>query len=163
MDARTFDRLTAVVAHPASRRRAIRLLTAGVLGGALSRHGATPVRAQDPPPLIDAVGLPPSYIDIVADPCAGQGLTNCGGYCADIAVDLNNCGGCGVVCGSGGGCFGGTCVAPPPSACAGRLTNCGGVCVNISDHAGHCGACFNSCPLGGYCHRSVCCGNGHCI
>ncbi len=161
MDAHTFDRWTVAMTRRPSRRLAMRILAGGLLGGLLAQREAVSVAAQDRPPLIDV--LPPLYLE-PADSCVYMGLTSCFGSCVDIETDLNNCGGCGVVCGSGGGCFGGTCVAPPPSsACGAGLTTCGGECVSISNHAGHCGACFNSCPLGGSCHRGVCCANGQCL
>ncbi len=46
------------------------------------------------------------------DPCFP--LTNCDGICVDTATDINNCGGCGVVCPAPGGsvaeCSAGVCV-----------------------------------------------------
>jgi hypothetical protein len=42
--------------------------------------------------------------------CAGQGLTDCGGFCADLSSDPNNCGSCGVGCGEGTTCQDGACV-----------------------------------------------------
>ncbi len=162
MDEHAFDRWTAALASRPSRRGALRLLAIGVVGGTLSRLGAAPARAQDPPPLLDV--LPPDALYPAGDACLLSGLTGCFGTCIDTETDVNNCGGCGVVCGAGGGCFGGTCVAPPPSSpCGPGLTTCGGECVSIARHAAHCGGCFNSCPLGGTCRRGVCCANGQCI
>jgi hypothetical protein len=161
MDAYTFDRWTVAMTQRPSRRLTMRILAGGLLGALLAQRGAKPAVAQDPTPVIDV--LPPLYLE-PEDSCIYMGLSNCFGSCVDLETDWNNCGGCGVVCGSGGGCFGGTCVAPPPSSpCGAGLTTCGGECVSISKHAGHCGACFNSCPLGGYCHRGRCCANGQCL
>lgn len=161
MDTHQFDRWTVAMTQRPSRRLVMRTLTGGLLGGLLAQRRPGPAAAQDRPPLIDV--LPPLQSE-PADACVYMGLTSCFGSCIDIETDVNNCGGCGVMCGPGGGCFGGACVAPPPSSpCGIGLTTCGGECVSISSHAGHCGACFNSCPLGGSCRRGVCCANGQCL
>ena len=66
--------------------------------------------------------------------CAAQGLTNCGGVCANLSADPYNCGTCGRGCGAGDACANGACLAPAPSSdqvCAAQgLTNCGGVCTS---------------------------------
>lgn len=158
MDARTFDRWTAAMTRRPTRRAALRLLAGGLLGGLLSRHGTAPVRAAQ----IDVVGLPPS--DLL---CIAQGLTDCGGVCADVAADPANCGTCGSVCSAGDTCSGGACVTGAVSdidldACAAQgLTNCGGVCANTLYDNNHCGACGSSCPLGGYCQGGAC--QGGCL
>lgn len=155
MDARTFDRLTAEAARRPTRRSLLRPLAAGLLGGLLSRHGATSTRAAQ----IDIAG-PPSA-DLL---CAAQGLTDCGGVCVDVTADLANCGACGRVCSGGNACSGGTCVPGAVSAndldiCAAQgLTTCSGVCIDaLTDH-NNCGVCGNSCPLGGYCQGGACVG-----
>src|SRR5689334_11674641 len=48
--------------------------------------------------------------------CAAQGLTNCGGVCANLAADPYNCGSCGRACGAGDACADGACLAPAPSS-----------------------------------------------
>ena len=39
-------------------------------------------------------------------------LTECSGICVDTSIDVNNCGGCGVVCAAGEVCFSGMCEDP---------------------------------------------------
>ena len=46
MDAHTFDRWTVALAQRPSRRRAVRLLAGGVLGGLLAARGSGRVAAQ---------------------------------------------------------------------------------------------------------------------
>jgi hypothetical protein len=45
--------------------------------------------------------------------CADGGPSNC----VNPNTDVNNCGGCGIVCTGGQVCSGGTCQAQPPTAC----------------------------------------------
>ena len=44
--------------------------------------------------------------DVVTVSCDG-GQTSCGGKCVDTSTDMNNCGGCGVVCNTA--CTAGVC------------------------------------------------------
>ena len=44
--------------------------------------------------------------------CCSSSQTCCGSTCVDTFNDINNCGGCGIVCPSGDSCLDGTCVAP---------------------------------------------------
>jgi hypothetical protein len=157
MDTRTFDRLTAEVAGRPTRRAALRVLAAGLLGGLLSRHTAAPARAAQ------IVVGPPTEGMILT--CADAGLTDCGGACVATLTDPSNCGGCGVVCGPGWSCVSGVCLgeAPPDGVslidCAAQgMTDCGGVCTDLAADSANCGACGNSCPLGGYCEGGVCAG-----
>jgi hypothetical protein len=48
--------------------------------------------------------------------CAAQGLTNCGGVCANLSADPYNCGTCGRGCAAGDACADGVCLAPAPSS-----------------------------------------------
>lgn len=58
MDARTFDRLIATAAHQRSRRGALRLLAAGLLGGVFLGRRVAPAAAQfDPEGDYDGDGL----------------------------------------------------------------------------------------------------------
>lgn len=75
----------------------------------------------------------------------GAGTTdNCGG--ADLLHDANNCGTCGVVCGSGF-CQNGVCAASDPCVQEGR-TNCNGQCMDTQNDPENCGGCGNHCPSG---------------
>ena len=173
MDASTFDRWVAAVAHRRTRRSTLRLLGGVLFGGLLPHSRSELARAAQ------IVVGPPTEGMILT--CADAGLTDCGGICVDAASDGNNCGGCGVVCGPGSSCASGVCLltAPPTDVslvnCAAQgLTDCGGFCANLSSDAGNCGACGNSCALGGYCQGGLCtglvcldgltdCGAGYCV
>ena len=149
-----FDILSRRLGTPASRRAALRMLAAGLLGGPLSRHGGVPARAAQ----ID-IFEPPSEGMILV--CAA-GLTDCGGGCVDTSWDDLNCGSCGVNCiAAGGECQSGSCRIP----CGPTAFNCGGVCVSYLTDPNNCGGCYTVCPSGHYCYDGVCfssaCPAGH--
>ncbi|MDF3037762.1 MAG: Tryptophan synthase alpha chain [Thermomicrobiales bacterium] len=132
MDNANFDAVARAVAAGASRRQVLRLLAIGAVAGWLpGRARAAPAR-QD---------------------CAAQGLTDCGGFCADLSSDAFNCGGCGIVCDSGV-CEGGAC--PQVSlGCVAPLVECGGLCADLSVDPFNCGGCGIVCD-GGVCEGGVC-------
>lgn len=72
----------------------------------------------------------PGYAD-----CDTSRTNGCEAY---LATDVNNCGGCGIVCaGSTPYCVDGACApCPDPS-----LTPCNGVCVDTNWNPNNCGAC----------------------
>lgn len=79
----------------------------------------------------------------VARPCTPPEHP-CNGVCVDLTADPMNCGACGVTCGAGRYCVGGTCgvlCAPPRILCA-------GACVDPESDPEHCGRCGNVCPTG---------------
>jgi hypothetical protein len=143
-----FDILTRRLGTPATRRAALRMLAAGLLGGLLSRQGGVPARAAQ----ID-IFEPPSEGMILT--CA-TGLTDCGAGCVDTYWDDLNCGSCGVNCiAAGGECQSGSCRIP----CGPTGFDCGGVCVSILTDPNNCGGCHTVCPPGHYCHDGVCFGS----
>src|SRR4029077_8126647 len=83
----------------------------------------------------------------------------CGGHCADLKNDFNNCGACGNVCpGTAPYCIEGHCVCPASE----DFEVCGDSCVYLPSDPFHCGACGNICPGGEFCAQGVCreCGPG---
>ena len=89
-------------------------------------------------------------------------------WCADLANDPANCGGCGFRCPAGQGCAQGVCSGTPPD-CAHRIGGfcnldagpsylcCPGVgCTNVDSDATNCGICGVVCP------SSTACLNGSC-
>jgi len=66
--------------------------------------------------------------------------SDCDGQCVHVALDPNNCGGCGVRCTGDDVCFLGTCVTPPePEVCVPTLEVCDGVdndCDGVADPEG---------------------------
>ncbi len=68
--------------------------------------------------------------------------TVCGGVCANVQSDRDNCGRCGMQCGDGLVCSLGACV----EGCQDGRTNCAGTCVDpITDEA-NCGGCSAADP-----------------
>ncbi|MDD1653126.1 MAG: hypothetical protein LUQ64_01130, partial [Methanomicrobiales archaeon] len=85
-----------------------------------------------------------------------EGQTTCGSSCVNLDTDSNNCGTCGVQCGTGQGCQNGQCV----SGCGAGTTNCNGQCVNLNSDTSSCGQCGYGCPsiTNGYptCSQGTC-------
>ena len=94
-----------------------------------------------------------------------DGLTDCGGVCADLSYDSANCGSCGFVCGSDSTCDLGTCIAaeapaeapppdeivseeePAPEEAAAACVDAGGACDPASPGA----CCSGTCNDDGSC------------
>ena len=81
--------------------------------------------------------------------CPGT-MTACNGACTDTRVDRDNCGGCGISCGTGT-CSSGTCTCAP-----GRQFCPGVGCVDTTNDPKHCGSCTNACATGKVCVSSAC-------
>ncbi len=75
-----------------------------------------------------------------------------GRYCARTASDENNCGACGVTCGSGKQCDDGVC----SDTCSIGQTLCSGVCRDLATDLANCGTCGTACPSGQVCSGGVC-------
>jgi hypothetical protein len=99
-----------------------------------------------------------------------QGLTNCDGFCRDLAVDIGNCGSCGNVCSSGERCTASQCAGSVMQGstqgsesgssvddCT-RGSLCDGVCTDITSDPANCGGCGNICPSDQFCSGSSCVG-----
>jgi hypothetical protein len=86
--------------------------------------------------------------------CAAEGLIDCGGFCADLAVDAANCGACGNSCALGGYCQGGLCTG---LVCLDGLTDCGaGYCIDLNSDPSFCGSCQDGCFEGYACENGAC-------
>jgi hypothetical protein len=97
-------------------------------------------------------GIPDPPITVT---CAA-GLADCGGVCADVLTDQNNCGICGWVCGGNDICMNGICVL---AECPSGTTRCGpiGICYDLLNDSGNCGVCDLACSDG-----LICC-SGNCM
>jgi len=94
------------------------------------------------------------------DDCDGlvdEGTMRCAGRCVDVSSDSSNCGGCGILCGGGTSCVGGSCACP-----SSRPLACGGRCVDGRSDPSNCGTCGNACPSGSTCTNGVCQRTGMC-
>ena len=80
------------------------------------------------------------------------GLSECNEICVNTALDPDNCGACGVVCGAGEVCSRGSCQIN----CGAGLSDCGGVCVNVSNDPDNCGACATACTGEEVCSAGSC-------
>ena len=144
-----FDDLAVAVGEESPRRTALKKATVGI-GGALAL-------------LIFGGGIASANDDKNGDKdnrrkCVDPGLTRCGDTCAVVAIDPDNCGGCGIVCSGGAVCRNGKCVeqCPPVTCCPPGTTRCGGVCVATTTDQNNCGQCGHVCAAGQLCQGGTC-------
>ncbi|MDQ3037187.1 MAG: hypothetical protein M3Y87_32640 [Myxococcota bacterium] len=85
--------------------------------------------------------------------CVAPDPDRCGSRCFDTSSDVENCGGCGLVCTLANAST--TCVAGECSVggCLGGFGDCDGIDANgcesqVSSDPANCGACGNECPSG---------------
>ena len=93
--------------------------------------------------------------------CSDDGCCNeflgeavCGGKCVDAKTDPNNCGGCGIACGSCKTCQDGVCRGPDRARCETCVN--GQVVPGVPCGDGHC------CGAGAECCGGGCCAPGKC-
>lgn len=82
-----------------------------------------------------------------------DGEALCTGGCANLGIDPNNCGACGIVCPGGQLCSLGVC-------CDAAGTVCGGQCVDVFTDRRHCGVCGFACEPGARCVLGLCTPDG---
>ena len=95
-----------------------------------------------------------SVVDAGSSDCAGT-LTPCVGTCRDLSADLENCGACGRVCGSGQVCNQGTC-APLPMDCTLATCGAGYSCDPLSRRCVTGCRLSTDCPMGATCQQGQC-------
>ena len=100
--------------------------------------------------LVDASRDAPA--DVTTDGGCPAAQSACGASCVDEQSDPNNCGGCGVVCGTGTDCEQGACLAP----CLAGQTRCSGRCLALETDNVNCGACGHTCSTGLVCSNGAC-------
>jgi hypothetical protein len=136
---RSFDELAKGLASgEVSRRKALRLMGAALLGGTLASVPGAAWAARTPPS--GKGGCP-------------QGRTLCRGKCYDLQTDRNNCGQCGNVCSESEECQGGTCLGVQGALCSSQ-TQCG---YGLTCYQG---TCFPCGPIS--CFTGCCDANGKC-
>lgn len=106
--------------------------------------------APAPAPATVDAAVPQAAAD--ASTACETGQQRCGGACVDLAMDHDNCGACGNVCGTDRFCRGGTC-----RTCAeGDLVSCGGTCADLLADPKNCGACGQACSSSTVCSNGLC-------
>jgi hypothetical protein len=111
-----------------------RILISAVLAATLATGCSKDAKTADP--LRCAAGL------------VGCGMAGGGGYCADLAADVRNCGACGNACGPTEACRSGECDPCP-------VARCGGACTDTLDDPSNCGACGAAVPAGQFCENGA--------
>ena len=81
----------------------------------------------------------------------------CGSACVNVQEDVNNCGFCGVLCGTQ--CINGQCTSVGPTpGCAPGTTRCGNACVDLTSDENNCGTCGKVCGSDSTCYPPGECG-----
>ena len=162
MDAPEFDRITRSWARPGHRRRLLRLLTAGVLGGWGWRLSVRPAIAQESPEALSCA-QDADCADPDLDPCTGASCVD--GFCAYFIVDCipgHICCGNGACCPSGepGACLTDADCAPMSGdPCEGARCE-GGTCVPFLVA---CAPDFVCCGTGSCCPTNGCASDSDCV
>jgi hypothetical protein len=110
------------------------------------RHDGAPLCEMRGPRLVPSAGW--------ADQCPA-GATPCGAGCVYVASDTQNCGACGVTCGTGQFCVGGECTNCPPGT-----STCQNNCIDLQTSRDNCGQCGHPCVVNEACGGGLCRGNG---
>lgn len=82
--------------------------------------------------------------------CSADNVSCPGTPCADLDIDVRNCGACGVVCNAGFQCIDGGC------ACPEGQVECNGTCTTVENDSRNCGSCGTACGVGEICQDSAC-------
>ncbi len=158
MDQQRFDDLTRALATGTSRRRMLRGLTGGVLGGVLGLAGLQEASAACR--VIDqkcdannpcCKGAKCANRHCVCKTAAGyEACLGPGSRCINTNTDEAHCGACFTPCPPTATCVDGACVCPNGT------TPCNGQCVNTLTDENNCGSCGYICPDRGVCAEGGC-------
>ena len=156
-DASSFDDLAKGLATGTlSRGRALRMLGAALMGGALASIPGVAWAAK-PGGCASGVTCKGKCCPVGATCGTGKGggcacptgQMVCGGQCVSLTTN-QNCGSCGNACQEGKTCQGGVC------ACPQGQTECGGVCRDLATDVLNCGLCGSACGTGQSCVGGQC-------
>lgn len=82
-------------------------------------------------------------------------MTECSGFCVDLANDKKNCGACGKTCLSDELCRNGTCVKENPQCPHGQVA-CATGCADLLTDDKNCGSCDLACQPSETCQKGKC-------
>ena len=155
-----------------SRRKALRMMGAAMVGGALASIPGVAWAAK-PGGCASGVTCKGKCCAVGATCAKGArggcacpaGQAACSGACVSLTTN-QNCGSCANACSGGKTCQGGVC------ACPQGQTECGGVCRDLATDVANCGLCGSACGtgqscVGGQCAcpsgQELCPGNNTCV
>ena len=148
-----------------SRRGALRIMGAALLGGALASMPGVAWAAK-PGGCASGVRCKGKCCAVGAT-CATKGggctcpagQTECGGVCRDLTTDMANCGVCGNACAQGASCVGGQCVCQSGQDLCPGTNVCVQGCSATSGEVFDPTTCRCECPTG----ETLCPGNNTCV
>jgi hypothetical protein len=123
---------------------------ASLAGRALARNGAVTLDNNQIASTRCAPGAGEGDGGVVSLSCC-DGAQACGGICANLQTDANNCGSCGKHCSASEVCTAGACAPCPASD-----TQCKDQCANLNFDPFNCGACGHVCAASQSCIGGSC-------
>ncbi len=114
--------------------------------GACTGHITAPERDDS------AASTTPGTAHAAVGATCALGQLTCSDICVDGSSDGDDCGQCGLACGSGSYCLAGQCQA----ICAEGQQQCSGACTTVASNLQNCGSCGGACPGGQFCVAGSC-------
>ncbi len=184
MDGNRFDNLSRALTRGLTRRGAIKVFAAALIGGGTTRLAGDAAAIPPGPSRRSLCRVPFAGCTRHQQCCSGtcttgrqlprnlrnrcacyDGLTGCNGFCIDLDTDNNHCGACGNACADGRRCCAGTCLDTSADeancgacgiVCADGHQCCDGTCLDTSADEANCGDCGIVCASTEWCVSGVC-------